>query len=112
MICDFCSSTFVAWIYPCASFEVSQTFDGDTLEPMILTQQSSGNWLACEICSELIEKERYDRLLLRSYTAFIFINHIEAWPIFEHFKKLHTNFKTHRTGPRMHYNPQEENRGN
>lgn len=43
-VCDFCFDLRVRWLYPCETFYVDEMSWG-----------SSGEWLACDVCSEYIE---------------------------------------------------------
>jgi hypothetical protein len=47
-LCDFCSSTEIAWRYPCASFDLPEPY----------RHGSAGDWAACDPCAILIERVR------------------------------------------------------
>lgn len=57
-VCDFCFDLRVRWQYPCEQF-VLEGFDWG----------SADEWLACDICSTLIEAENWPDLLARSFAS-------------------------------------------
>ena len=56
--CDFCGAEGVVWLYSAKNFDYIMV-DGETY-------RSLGEWAACEICAELIEKGDREGLVERS----------------------------------------------
>jgi hypothetical protein len=102
--CDFCSSHDIVWRYPCADFGVTLFLirkDGEILE---IPWLSGGHWVACEICSQHIEAEEWDRLAQRGLDTFpgadVLGPILKDGQIKKAIKEMHTNFiKLH--GPRQ-----------
>ncbi len=59
--CDFCSSRQPTWEYPCRDF-ITMAF---VTNHATHTQGSKGEWLACDTCHELIERNARGELVDR-----------------------------------------------
>lgn len=64
MICDFCSGAPVTACYHAKSF-VAHSFSTEQL-----TQESVGNWAACDICAALIDAGLWDDLVTRVMASY------------------------------------------
>lgn len=65
-VCDFCENRNpTVWQYPCKDFELPIPSPFDRHVPL-----STGDWGACNECSELIEKGHKEKLARRAKTAY------------------------------------------
>lgn len=58
--CDFCSVENAPWVVPANSFEMP------TVQGVNYDQMSNGDWAACDICVDLINRQRWTALVKRS----------------------------------------------
>jgi len=95
-VCDFCGQTPIVWRYPCETFD---SFVIET-EEQIVTGTSTADWMACDTCHALIERDErtalIERVLLKpmQFSGVEVPNDIARVFIAE----LHQQFFTHRTG--------------
>lgn len=89
--CDFCHARLPEWRYPCESFTV--TFRG---HPM---PGSTGAWLACQRCHELIQAEDWETLADRAVRGFEMLPPQVVEEVRNAIKRFHQAFNEHRTGP-------------
>lgn len=61
LVCDFCNNLDPVWEYPCAAFRPTA---------MSNISQSISSWMACETCAEMVEHERWGRLIARVIATF------------------------------------------
>lgn len=100
MICDFCSSSDIRWIYPADSFEIHVVHE---LTKGFFEGRSEADWLACDGCSKLIEDNEWKALTERSVKKF----GMEGLPqeIIDATRRfltiLHREFRIHRKGNRQ-----------
>ena len=97
-ICDFCSDPSPKWEYPAKTF----TYPGYT------NYGSRGNWLVCETCHLVMERDGDDALTWRAAKVFA-AKMPEATPE-EHYqvlKVLHRKFIEYRTGKPFPFDPTE-----
>lgn len=95
-VCDFCSQPSPAWRYPCATFD-SFVVETDT---QTVTGTPVGDWLACEPCHDLIERDDRVALVDRAVATPKTFSGIEVpEDIARTFtRELHEGFFAHRTG--------------
>lgn len=93
IICDFCSDPKPYASYPAQDMDASNILG----LPNTVKATSVGEWCACKECYDLIEKDDYEALSLRS------VNH---WPwltdkadAFKYLRALHLKFREWRLGP-------------
>jgi hypothetical protein len=94
MVCDFCSSPDVRWLYPAQDFEMYKHQD--------LHHMSRSGWAACEICHHLIEQRLFQDLNQHAMTSFPGgpIDHpTVAVLVMEAIKANTARFERNRTGP-------------
>ena len=63
-VCDFCYAPGPRWEYPCQDYAFALVV-GDAVS----IGESTGGWLACNPCHELIEAGRHGDLAMRSATS-------------------------------------------
>jgi hypothetical protein len=102
MICDFCSSRDVFYAYLAADFIAAEVVV-PTAGTFALN--SLGAWLACRECTDLIEGERWQELLDRSFRTFREIHGAELGMteedeprIRELLRQIHAGFRRFRAG--------------
>lgn len=96
LICDFCSSPDVAFVYPARTF-AAYVFDG-------IVGESVGDWAACPTCHGLIESDRQADLVERSLVTLL-----ERQPemkfaeveLRDQIRSFHAMFFCNRLGPSM-----------
>lgn len=100
MICDFCSSSDVRWIYPADSFEIRMKHE---ITGGLFEGRSELDWTACDECSRLIEENEWVKLTERSADRFDLEDLPES--IVKATKKflaiVHREFRLHRRGERQ-----------
>lgn len=70
-VCDFCSSPDVRWRYRCPDFSQRiVTIDVVRSASDVIDWGSGGDWAACPVCHELIERDDRKRLARRSARRF------------------------------------------
>ena len=89
-ICDFCSGDGCAFRYAAGNFKT------------IIGTMSNNDWLACEICHDLIESARWQELAARSTDSYLqgrdSIEDGERALVRTTMLQLHRQFRDHRTG--------------
>lgn len=102
MICDFCSSPDVRWIYPADSFDIRMKH-----EPTggLFEARSELAWTACDECSTLIEDNDWVKLTKRSADKFCLMTGNPPEHIIQATTKflavVHREFRIHRRGERQ-----------
>ena len=97
MVCDFCSSPDVVWMFPADTFTMFRSEGADHV--------SLDDWAACEICAHLIEQELWDDLTRHAYQSFQAVNPtpigspMVAALVMEAVRGNTTRFQKHRKGP-------------
>ena len=94
MICDFCSSPDVGWLFPARNYEM---FRSEGVERV-----SRDEWAACEICAHLIDQELWDLLTehsVKSFAATQPMSPLVSALLTEAVKANTARFSQHRTGP-------------
>jgi hypothetical protein len=84
-ICDFCSTPEPKRRFECPSF------------PMVPGYSSLGAWMACDTCGSLIDREEWDKLLLRAVDK-IYPKYQSAMPrriFIATIKQSHELFRAH-----------------
>jgi hypothetical protein len=92
-ICDFCSEPNVVWRYPAQNFIAYAT-------PGIVGQ-SIGDWAACVVCHEFIDRGDHDALLERSVRRLLEKNpdmRTEEAEVREDLRLIHRMFFEHQAG--------------
>lgn len=99
VVCDFCSTPDGAWRYPTQTFETEDVNASENGEPYgPITPRSVGDWMACDVCHDDIEANRWDALAKRSLRGQPAFLRREAMP---RIRTLHRTFVAHRTGPAL-----------
>jgi hypothetical protein len=98
MVCDFCSSPDVSWMFPASDFEMYRE-QGEVSKIHI----SEGEWAACEICHHLIVQELWDDLERRAIANFGVALELHS-PVMiamvaEVVRASNARFQNNRTGP-------------
>jgi hypothetical protein len=108
MVCDFCSSPDVAWVYPAEDYMMVRT-EG-------ITHMSRSDWAACEVCHHLIEMQLLDDLNQRAFRNFPetagtegYSSPMAAALVMEAIKGNTARFNKHRTGPPVRIGGEKEN---
>lgn len=92
--CDFCSvRTPPTWLYPCEDFVMQKLGSSD--------QVSTGAWMACERCGELIEAGNWEGLANRAVDEYV---KMKGTPVpralrralYHRIAELHQNFRKFR----------------
>ena len=109
MLCDLCSAPNPVYRYPARDFD-SRTdvaaqpveLEGQTIEAGTpVTQFSTGDWAACEVCHAMIQRNYRAGLALRSLN-FMLIEDPEmaerADDLYQMLMELHAKFFDNRTG--------------
>lgn|ERR1700729_98732 len=99
--CDLCHTTEVKWDYDCADFELP-LLDGQTFV-------STGGWIACEECSDIIEQNGIP-VFHEPVAQRLAENHggsAERWK--QSVSRLQAAFLEHRSGPRKLLSSEELN---
>lgn len=65
-VCDFCSTPWPRWIYPCAPYTLAVFHFSEGTE----THISTSDWAACDNCRDAIERGDYARLVNRQDPRF------------------------------------------
>lgn len=98
MVCDFCDSPAVKWIYPAKDcFLYTAIVFEPGVEPRGQEAASEGGWAACDHCSRLIEAGDRDGLFRRCVEAYG--AETQAAEFF--IKRVHGGFWENRTGARQ-----------
>jgi hypothetical protein len=88
--CDFCNTSPVVTVYPCANFAVN----GSSIFPFGL---AVGSWAACKRCAELVDAERWEDLTDRAIRKFAKRHGVKEMPgVREQFERVHRAFAEHR----------------
>ncbi|HEY1437399.1 MAG TPA: hypothetical protein VGG82_07840 [Casimicrobiaceae bacterium] len=90
-ICDFCSAPKVLWRYHAHDFVMD-------IPEAPVDWGSDGDWAACDICHELIERDERNGLAYRSALRFAIQHDVEMKLILPRIRDLHTQFWTMRVG--------------
>lgn len=90
--CDFCLDTRIKWEYPCERFVIEH-----------LRYASDGGWLACERCSEMIEKGDFGGLSARSLRSWIARHGTMPQGDLDSLAEIQHGFFDHRQGLRIPY---------
>lgn len=95
--CDFCDTGKDDWFYPVDSFE-------QAIRPELpnFIWGSSGVWVACDTCHDLIENDKRHELAVRSVTSFALIKGTlppdAIKPLYDRIRILHDEFYAMRSG--------------
>ena len=81
VICDFCSSTSVRWLYPCEAFILPEH-----------SFRSTDAWASCGVCSELIENNDRKGLEERSVEVVLGMVRGNDFSFMEEFEKAYRKF--------------------
>lgn len=87
-VCDFCGDAGPSWDYDCAQFAID-AIDFGSLE----------GWAACTPCSDLIEADDYEGLLVRSLDNPLGREDAPHWS--PRIRLIHAGFREHRIGERV-----------
>lgn len=88
--CDFCTAVHPQWVYPCTDFTITA--------PGVPGYGSVGNWAACGVCAELIERGHWDKLARRALARHPAPSRRLLAPF---VARLHAGFRQHRAGDRQ-----------
>jgi hypothetical protein len=94
MICDFCSSPDVTWLFPAQDFTMARVKGEE--------HTSRDEWAACEICAHLIDQELWDLLTEHSVKRFMVekgTSPLLSALLYEAVQGNTVRFQQHRTGP-------------
>ena len=97
MVCDFCGGEPVKMEYPCRAFWMIDT--------PAETQQSIGAWMACDVCTTMIEDDNFSGLTDRAIIEHTrndatLTSSIEAQVLLDlSLRPLHLTFREQRVGP-------------
>src|SRR5690348_11233473 len=91
--CDFCFFSAPKWSYPCKDFVA--------LDAGPIGAGSKGDWAACDVCSEFIEKGDWDGLIKRvSHSFHLRYPMIPVDEVMIYFQDIYKKFRANRSGPR------------
>jgi hypothetical protein len=105
MICDFCSSPDVGWLFPTADYTMYRSEGADHI--------SRDEWAACAICAHLIDQELWDLLTehsVKSFQAQHAISPLASALLYEAVQANTGRFAENRRGPGVRI-PGKENAG-
>lgn len=95
IVCDFCNDTRVAWLYPTDSFH--HVVPG-------IDFTSTGDWMACDACADLVEVSDTEGLTARCARRYVEYNELGSTNAVElvadGMRSVHEMFVAHRAGPR------------
>lgn len=94
--CDFCSKLEAYAKYDAVDM-TTHTLPG-VMMPSDIKSQSIGEWCACRGCYELIEKDDYEALTLKSVSTLAGPIPMSKGEAYELIKVLHAKFREYRIG--------------